>query len=102
MAKNTQYTDTKNEMVVITFNREKQTEQGTKYIPAVVEVRVDAITSEGASYGVKKEVEVGTLQDTPLTLKQIYNAVNKTTTGATISGVIKQAFIEAVATDPSI
>lgn len=101
--KATNYTDINNLMVVVNFNRETTTEEGEqRFIPAVIEVRADAITEDGAVRSIVETKNVGTLTDEPLTLKQIYTAVNKTTTGALIAGVLKDAVLEAIDSDPSI
>lgn len=99
MAKTTNYSSVDKEVVIINFNQERP---DGKFTPAVITVRCDALTDEGAIRTISKSTEVGTPTSTKLTLKQIYNAVNKNATGGIVAGVLKDAFLEAIDVDPSI
>ena len=101
MAKPTTYSTVKNPMIIITFNQPGGID-GIQFIPAVIEVRMDATTTEGAIRGIVNRVELGNITATPLTNVQIYTQVNKSTTGALISGILKTAFIDALNEDPSV
>ena len=98
MAKNTQYTETRNLILVISFNQPAG-EMGTKYQPVVIEARCEAWTPEGAVRNVSKRLDVGTVVDTPLTNKQIYTKVSAVS--PQLAGVLKDAIIEALNVDPS-
>lgn len=105
MPKQTQFTDTKNEMLVINFNREKAVTDAEgvtviKYVPITIECRMDAMTSEGGVVGKVKTLEVGTEKDSPLSAKQIYNALSQVK--PILGNLFKDTLLDAVATDPSI
>ena len=104
--KSTSYSEVKNLMIVITFNHPTTVlENGVtvnKYQPVVVEVRTDALTVEGACRGVIGRQNIGNPTINPLTLKQIYTQVNKTTVGGILAGVLKTAVQEAIADDVSV
>lgn len=100
MARTTNYSNIRNLLLIVSFNQ--PAENGTKYQPAVIEARCEAITDEGAVRSVVNTVGVGAVTQTPLTLKQIYNQVNKTTVGALLAGALKDCLLDAINTDPSV
>lgn len=88
-------------MIVVNFNQPAG-EYGQKYQPAVVEVRCEALTDEGAVRNVSSKVNIGSVIDAPLTLKQIYAQVNKTTVGGILAGALKAALLDAIQEDASV
>ena len=97
MAKDTQYTEIRNLLLVVSFNQPLPEE--VKYQPVVIEARCEARTPEGAVRNVSKRLDVGTVVDTPLTDKQIYTRISAVS--PQLAGVLKDAIIEALNVDPS-
>lgn len=100
--KATNYTDVKNLMIVINFNQPIEVDGVQKIQPVVVDVRGEATTPENAIRHISAKSNVGNPVDTALTGKQIYNAINKTGTGATLANILKTAYIEAINEDVSV
>jgi hypothetical protein len=101
MAKQTQYDDVKNILLVVRFN-EPAGEAGQKYQPVIIEARCEALTTEGAVRNVVSKTLIGAVQDAPLTLRQIYINVNKTTVGGLLANILKEAILDALNIDPSV
>lgn len=97
MARTTSYDNVRNIHLVVSFNQPAG--NSVDLIPAVIEARCEAITPEGAVRNVVNKVEVGNVIQTPLTLKQIYNQVNKTTVGGLLAGALKDAILDAINVD---
>lgn len=94
MARTTTYSDIKNLIIVVSFNRPAG-EHGQQIRPVVV-------ADEGAVRNITSTSEIGALQDAPLTLKQIYTNINKSTVGPILAEVLKTAVLEAISTDVTV
>jgi len=101
MTKSTQYNEVRNIILVVKFN-EPSLDVGFKYQPVTIEAHCEALTTEKAVRNVINRVLIGTITDTPITLKQIYNNMNKTTVGGILADVLKGALLDALDVDPSI
>ena len=98
MAKNTQYTETRNLILVVSFNQ-PEGEMGRKYQPVVVECRAEAWTPEGAVRNVVNRMKIGEVTDTPLTNEEVYKAVYALS--PVLAEVLKGTLLEGVSEDMS-
>lgn len=101
MAKNTEYSTIQNVRIGITFNQVLSI-PSPNIQPVVITATGQAITDEGASLSVSVTQNIGSVVQNPLTIQQIYTAVNNATTANTIlSGLLKQLLVQAINVDPS-
>jgi hypothetical protein len=74
MAKQTEYSELRNTLLVISFNQ-RTGANGQDIQPVVIEARTEAITPEGAVRNVKNQVNIGEIVQEPLNNEELYKLV---------------------------
>jgi hypothetical protein len=99
MARTTNYSELRNLLLVVSFNQPTG-EHGLDIQPVQVEARCEAVTTEGAVRNVSTKLNVGAVQDTKLTNKEIYTRVKAFNTP--LANLLKDAILEALNEDISV
>jgi hypothetical protein len=102
MAKVTNYSDTRNASIRITFNQSTLTANGVRYQPVVITTSIDALTDEGGVRPIATVTNLGTQTVNPVAPKNLYNALAASTTGQTIADLLKAAYLDAIAVDITV
>lgn len=97
--KSTTYSELRNLLLVVSFNQSTG-ENGQDIQPIVIEAKCEAITPEGAIRNVSTKLNVGTVQATKLTNKEIHTKVKAF--NVPLANLFKDIMLEALDEDVSV
>lgn len=96
MGKQTQYSELRNTLLVISFNQPTG-QNGQDIQPVVIEARTEAYTDEGACRNVRNIVNIGEVVQTKLTNEELYKTVYGIS--EVLAEALKGVLFEAVSED---